>query len=89
MNAFGFRPAVRSHINTKLAFDASMAYRPRRRHVEPFGDDQEMVNERVHMLTHIVAVRKHDLWSVSFGRPGFSGPTPGGQSCAIRSTRAS
>src|SRR2546423_11847665 len=41
-----------------------------RRNVEAFGDDQEMMYERVHVRLHRLAIRQHDLRRISFDGAG-------------------
>src|SRR5438445_5874157 len=70
MDSFGFRAAVRFHIDAKFALRGldrhiDFAFR----HIKALGDNQEMVDQRIHMLSHVVAVGQHDLWRVGLGRP--------------------
>ena len=38
------------------------------RNIEALGDDQKVVDQRIHMLSHIVAVGQHDFRRVGFYR---------------------
>src|SRR5947209_18911400 len=42
------------------------------RHVEAFGNDQEVMNERIHVRLHCFTVRQNNLWSISFNRTGLN-----------------
>src|ERR1043165_1135517 len=71
MDARGLRPALGLDVDAKLALPAfDRLVDLARRHVEALGDDEEVVDERVHVRLHRFAFGEDDLRRVGLGGAG-------------------
>src|ERR1051325_6993938 len=71
MDAQRFRGAVAHNVITHFAaWGLNSVVNLTFRYSKAFRDNLKVIDEGFHLRLHLLAVRQHDLWGFSFGRPG-------------------
>src|SRR6185369_9487062 len=67
VNTTRFWSTIRSHVNTEFTLRRfNRVINLTGRHIKTLRDDQEVMNERIHVTLHRLAIRKHNFWRVGF-----------------------